>query len=45
MGPLVNRVKVQIYFYGLTIEINNFTFEAKVILGLESTFPDDEGLL
>ena len=30
----------QIYFYGLTIEINNFAFEVKVILGLKSTIPD-----
>ena len=37
MGHLSNKVKVQIYFYGLTIEINNFDFEVKVILGLEST--------
>ena len=37
MGPLTNRVKVRIYFYGLTIEINNFAFEVKVILGLDST--------
>ena len=36
IGPLTNRVKVRIYFYGLTIEINNFAFEVKVIQGLES---------
>ena len=40
MGPMTNRVKVRIYFYGLTIEINNFAFEVKVILGLKSTIPD-----
>ena len=37
MAPLTNRVKVRIYFYALTIEINNFAFDVKVILGLEST--------
>ena len=37
MGPLSNRVKVQIYFYGLPIEMDNFAFDVKVIQGLEST--------
>ena len=37
IGPLSNRVNVRMYFYCLTIDINNFAFEAKVILGLEST--------
>ena len=37
MDPLTNRVKVRIYFYGLTIEINNFAFEVKFIFGPEST--------
>ena len=37
MEPLINRVKVRIYFCGLTIETNNFAFDVKVILGLEST--------
>ena len=37
MGSLSNRIKVRIYFYGLTIELNNFAFEVKVILVLEST--------
>ena len=37
MEPLTNRVKVRIYFSDLTIETNNFAFEVKVILGLEST--------
>ena len=41
--PLINRVKVQIYFYGLTIEIDNFAFEVKVILGLKRPFPDSKG--
>ena len=36
MDPLTTRVKVRIYFYGLTIEINNFAFDVKVILGLEN---------
>jgi len=35
MGPLTNRAKVRTYFYGLTIELNYFAFEVKVILGLE----------
>ena len=37
MGPLSNRVKVHIYFYGLPIEMDNFAFDVKVIQGLEST--------
>ena len=37
MAPVTNRVKVWIYFYGLTIEIKNFAFEVNAILGLEST--------
>ena len=37
MGPLSKRVKVQIYFYGLPIEMDNFAFDVKVIQGLEST--------
>ena len=37
MGPLTNRVQVQIYFYGLSIEMDNFAFDVKVIQGLEST--------
>ena len=39
-GPNTNRVKVWKYFQGQTIETNNFAFEAKVILGLESTYSD-----
>ena len=34
MGPLS---KVQIYFYGLPIEMDNFAFDVKVIQGPEST--------
>ena len=41
MGPLINRVKIQIYFYSLTFEINNFAFEFMVKLDLKSTFPDE----
>ena len=37
MDPLANRVKVRIYFYGLTIEISNSAFEVEVVLGLKST--------
>ena len=37
MAPMTNRVKVWRYFLGLAIETSNFTFEVKVILGLEST--------
>ena len=36
-GPIANRVKVWQYVYVLTIESNNFAFEVKVILGIEST--------
>ena len=35
---MANRVKVKKYFLGITIETNNFAFEVKVILGLETTF-------
>ena len=34
---MTNRVKVWKHFLGLSIETNNFAFEVKVILGLEST--------
>ena len=37
MAPMTNRVKVSKHFLGLSIETNNFAFEVKVILGLEST--------
>ena len=40
MDPMTNRVKVWKYVKGLTIETNNFAFEVKVILGLESTYQD-----
>ena len=43
MDPLANRVNVWKYFYGQTIETNDFAFEAKVILSLESTCPDGKG--
>ena len=43
MGPLSNRVKIQIYLYSLTLEINNVAFECMVILSLKSTFPDEQG--
>ena len=43
MGPLTNRVKAQIYSYGLTNEINNFAFEVEVTIGMEITFPNDKG--
>ena len=38
MAPMTNRVKVWRYSWGLIIETDNFTFEVKVILGLESNF-------
>ena len=38
MAPMTNRVKVRKHFLGLSIETNNFAFEVKVILGLESTY-------
>ena len=34
---MTNRVKVKKYFRGLIIATNNFAFEVKAILGLEST--------
>ena len=40
---MTNRVKVWKYFQGPTIETKNFAFEVKVILGLESTYPDGLG--
>ena len=39
-GPMTNRVKVRRYFKSLIIDMNNFAFEVKVILDLESTIPD-----
>ena len=43
MGPITSRAKFWKYFYGLTIKTDNFAFEAKVILGRESTYPDGWG--
>ena len=34
---MTDRIKVWRYFQGLTIEANNFAFEVKVTLSLEST--------
>ena len=41
MVPLTNRVRVRRDIFSLIIENNNFIFEVKVILGLESTRTDD----
>ena len=38
MAPKTNMVKVLRYSQGLDVETNNFAFEVKVILGLETTF-------
>ena len=40
MAPMTNRVKVSKHFLGLSIETNNFAFEVKVILGLESSISE-----
>ena len=40
---MTNRVKVWKYFQGLTIKTNNFAFEVKHILSLESTRLDGYG--
>ena len=40
MAPIPNRVKVKRYSQGLAIETNNFAFEFKFTLCLESTCPD-----
>ena len=37
MEHMTNTIKVRRYFQGLAIDINNFAFEIKVILGLEVT--------
>ena len=37
MAPMNNRVKFWKYFWGLIIATNNFAFEVKAILSLEST--------
>ena len=43
MAPMTNRDKVWQYFQGQTIETDNFAFDVKVILGLESTCADGLG--
>ena len=43
MGSITSRAKFWKYFYGLTIKTDNFAFEAKVILGLESNCPGGYG--
>ena len=43
MDPMANRVKVWKYVKGLTIETNNFAFEVKFILSLESSRLDGKG--
>ena len=43
MAPMTNRVKVLRFFWILTKDTNNFTFEVKVIIGLESTRLDGFG--
>ena len=40
MVTKTDRAKVWKYFYGLSNETKNFTFEVRVILGLKSTRPD-----
>ena len=42
MAPMTNRVKVSKYFWGLIIATNNFAFEVKSILGLESTLLESQ---
>ena len=39
---MTSRVKVRRYFYGLTIEANNFALEVKVRLGFEKDRPDSK---
>ena len=43
IAPMTNRFKVWYYVQGGTCDTNNFAFEVKVILGLESTCPDGQG--
>ena len=43
MAPMTNRVKVLKFFQGIIIKTRKFTFEVKVILGLESTCQDAQG--
>ena len=37
MAPMTNTIKFKRYLQGLAIVVNNFAFEIKAILGLEST--------
>ena len=37
MGPMTNRVKFQIYFFGLNIDINNFAFDISRAYGANQT--------
>ena len=39
MAPMTGRSKVLRYLYGLTIDTNNFAFDVKVTIGLESNCP------
>ena len=43
MASMTNRVKIRKYFLSLTIETNNFVFDVRDILGLESSCPDGQG--
>ena len=38
MAPMTNRVKDLKYFWGIIIATNNFAFEVKVIVDLDSTY-------
>ena len=40
MDPMTDRVKIERYLYGLTIDTNYFALEVKVILDQESTCSD-----
>ena len=39
MAPITNTIKFKRYLQGPAIDINNFAFEIKAILGLEVTRP------
>ena len=39
MAPMTNTIKSKRYLQGLAIDIDNFAFEIKAILGLEVTRP------
>ena len=43
MAPKTSKAMVLKHLLGLIIETNNFAFEVKVILGLESTCQDAQG--